>query len=151
VLTTLHTNSAVSAMTRLVDMGVEPFMVASSLTAVVAQRLVRRPCQGCLVPDDPDPALLESLGVDAGLLAGATPRRGEGCTECGQSGYRGRTGIYEVLLVDQHLRRVLGRDPTERAIVGAATGLRTLRDAALARALAGETTFEEVARVSPRD
>ena len=151
VLTTLHTNSAVAAMTRLVDMGVEPFMVASSLSAVVAQRLVRRPCQGCLVPDDPDPALLESLGLDRAVVAASDPVRGEGCAECGQSGYRGRTGIYEVLLVDQHLRRVLGRDPTERAIVGAATGMRTLRDAATAKALAGETTFEEVARVSPRD
>jgi type IV pilus assembly protein PilB len=151
VLTTLHTNSAVSAMTRLVDIGVEPFMVASALSAVVAQRLVRRPCPSCSVPDDPDPALLESLGVDSSMIAGATPLRGEGCADCGTSGYRGRTGIFEVLLVDQHLRRVLGRDPTERAIVEAATGLRTLRDAALAKALSGETTFEEVARVSPRD
>ena len=151
VLTTLHTNSAVAAMTRLVDIGVEPFMVASALSAVVAQRLVRRPCPSCSVPDDPDPALLDSLGVDSSMLVGATPMRGEGCGDCGTSGYRGRTGIYEVLLVDQHLRRILGRDPTERAIVGAATGLRTLRDAALAKALAGETTFEEVARVSPRD
>jgi len=151
VLTTLHTNSAVSAMTRLVDIGVEPFMVASALSAVVAQRLVRRPCPSCAVPDDPEPALLETLGLDPSMLAGTTPLRGEGCADCGTSGYRGRTGIYEVLLVDQHLRRVLGRDPTERAIVGAATGLRTLRDAALAKALAGETTFQEVARVSPRD
>jgi type IV pilus assembly protein PilB len=132
-------------------MGVEPFMVASSLSAVVAQRLVRRPCQGCLVPDDPDPALLESLGLSPAMVAAAKPVRGEGCTDCGQSGYRGRTGVYEVLLVDQHLRRVLGHDPTERAIVAAATGMRTLRDSATAKALAGETTFEEVARVSPRD
>ncbi|HEX7187819.1 MAG TPA: GspE/PulE family protein [Actinomycetes bacterium] len=151
VLTTLHTNSAVAAMTRLVDMGVEPFMVASSLSAVVAQRLVRRPCQGCLVDDTPDPALLEQLGVESAVLAAARPVRGTGCTQCGQSGYRGRTGIFEVLLVDQHLRRVLGRDPTERAIAQAATGLVTLREAATAKALAGETTFDEVARISPRD
>ncbi len=151
VLTTLHTNTAVSAMTRLVDMGVEPFMVASSLSAVVAQRLVRRPCQGCLVPDEPSPALIASLGLDPSVVAAANPVRGEGCTECGQSGYRGRSGVYEVLLIDQHLRRVLGHDPTERAIVAAASGMRTLRDAATAKALAGETTFEEVARVSPRD
>lgn len=151
VLTTLHTNSAVSAMTRLVDMGVEPFMVASSLSAVVAQRLVRRPCRTCMVPDDPDAALLQSLGVEPERLAAGTPVRGAGCAECGHSGYRGRTGIFEILLVDQHLRRVLGRDPTERAIAQAATGLRSLQDAATAKALAGETTFEEVARVSPRD
>jgi len=151
VLTTLHTTSSVAAMTRLVDIGVEPFMVASSLTAVVAQRLVRRPCQSCLVEDEPDLALLDALGIPPVLLADATPVRGEGCAECGQTGYRGRVGIFEVLLVDQHLRRVLGRDPTERAIASAATGLRTLRDAAVAKALTGETTFEEVARVSPRD
>ena len=138
-------------MTRLVDMGVEPFMVASSLSAVVAQRLVRRPCQGCVVPDEPGPALLASLGLDPSVVAAANPVRGEGCTECGQSGYRGRSGVFEVLLIDQHLRRVLGHDPTERAIVAAASGMRTLRDAATAKALAGETTFEEVARVSPRD
>ncbi|HEX7188977.1 MAG TPA: type II/IV secretion system protein, partial [Actinomycetes bacterium] len=106
---------------------------------------------GRMIDDTPDPALLEQLGVESSVLAAARPVRGTGCTECGQSGYRGRTGIFEVLLVDQHLRRVLGRDPTERAIAQAATGLVTLREAATAKALAGETTFDEVARISPRD
>ena len=151
VLTTLHTNSAVSAMTRLVDMGVEPFMVASSLSAVVAQRLVRRPCPACRVPVELDPALVDALGLDQDQVEAARPVRGVGCTECGQSGYRGRVGVYEVLLVDQQLRRVLGRDPTENALSAAATGLHTLRASAVAKALAGETTFDEVARVSPQD
>ncbi|MGH8894520.1 MAG: GspE/PulE family protein, partial [Actinomycetes bacterium] len=136
VLTTLHTNSAVSAVTRLVDMGVEPFMVGSSLTAVVAQRLVRRPCKGCLVADEPDPALLQSLGVDAGTLDTTAAVRGTGCAECGQSGYRGRVGVFEVLLVDRALRRLLAADPTERALKAATAGVRTVRDAAISAALA---------------
>lgn len=151
VLTTLHTNSTVAAMTRLVDMGVEAYLVGSSLSAVVSQRLVRRPCPACATDDDPDPDLLESLGLEEALPPDATPVRGVGCTECGQTGYRGRFGVYEVLPVDQELRRVLGSDPSEAAVAAATAGLRTVRDAALAKALAGETTFEEVARVSPRD
>lgn len=151
VLTTLHTNDAVSAITRLVDMGMEPFLVASSLTAVVAQRLVRMPCAGCVGPDEPGEGLLRALGLDATDLAGATPRRGTGCAECGQTGYRGRTGIFEVLPVDGTLRRLLGADPTERALRDATIQLPRLRHAAVAKAMRGETTFEEAVRVSPRD
>jgi type IV pilus assembly protein PilB len=116
----------------------------------VAQRLVRRPCHGCRVADHPDPALLRSLGVTDERLVGAAPARGLGCIECGQTGYRGRLGVFEVLPVDQPLRRVLVTDPTERAIADAATGLVTLRESAVTKALRGETTFDEVARVSPR-
>jgi len=151
VLTTLHTNSAVSSINRLVDMGLEPFMVGSALSAVVAQRLVRRPCAACAVPDRPDPALLRSLGVDPALLASGTPRRGTGCAECGQTGYRGRVGIFEVLVVGQQLRRVLVSDPTEHAITEAVRDMPTLFHSALAKAIAGETTFDEVLRVSPQE
>ena len=151
VLTTLHTNSAISAITRLVDMGVEPFLAGSSLTAVVAQRLVRRPCESCVVPDQPDEALLEALGVAPEILAEGNVVRGAGCQDCGNSGYRGRVGIFEVLSVDQTLRRTLVSEPTESAIAAAAGDMPTLRDSAIAKALVGETTFDEVARVSPRD
>ena len=151
VLSTLHTNSAVAALTRLVDMGVEPFMAATALSAVVAQRLVRRPCEACAAPDEPDPDLLRSLGVDEALLRDATPRRGTGCADCGRTGYRGRTGVFEVLVVDRALRRVLVNDPTEKAVRDAVGDVPTIRHAALAKALSGETTFEEVLRVSPRD
>jgi len=151
VLTTLHTNSAVSSINRLVDMGLEPFMVGSALSAVVAQRLVRRPCAVCAVPDRPDPALLLSLGVDPSVLESGTPRRGKGCAECGQTGYRGRVGIFEVLVVDQELRRVLVSNPTEHAITEAVRHLPTLFHSALAKAIAGETTFDEVLRVSPQE
>jgi type IV pilus assembly protein PilB len=151
VLTTLHTNSALSSITRLVDMGLEPFMVGSALSAVVAQRLVRRPCAACAVPDQPDPALLLSLGVDPAVLESATPRRGTGCAECGQTGYRGRVGVFEVLVVDQEMRHVLVSNPTEQAITEAAREMPTLFHSALAKAIAGETTFEEVLRVSPQE
>jgi type IV pilus assembly protein PilB len=151
VLTTLHTNSALSSITRLVDMGLEPFMVGSALSAVVAQRLVRRPCAACAVPDQPDPALLLALGVDPAVLESATPRRGTGCAECGQTGYRGRVGVFEVLVVDQEMRRVLVSNPTEQAITEVARDMPTLFHSALAKAIAGETTFEEVLRVSPQE
>ena len=151
VLTTLHTNSALSSITRLVDMGLEPFMVGSALSAVVAQRLVRRPCAACAVPDQPDPVLLLALGVDPAVLESATPRRGTGCAECGQTGYRGRVGVFEVLVVDQEMRRVLVSNPTEQAITEAARDMPTLFHSALTKAITGETTFDEVLRVSPQE
>ena len=151
VLTTLHTTSSIAALTRLVDMGIEPFMVGSALTAVVGQRLVRRPCPACLEPDVPDHLLLDRLGVDPVRLEGAALVRGAGCGECGQSGYRGRTGVFEVLLVDPVLREVLMHGATEARVAGAVTGMTSLREAAVRLALTGGTTFEEVARVSPPD
>jgi type IV pilus assembly protein PilB len=152
VLSTLHTNSAVAAITRMVDMGIEPFLVASSLTCVVAQRLVRRVCVGCARPEELEPLLAESLGVPAELLATATPRKGEGCTQCAGTGYKGRCGIYEVIEITPTLRAALLRDPSEAALAAAAEaeGFRSLRSAALELAARGETTFAEVARVVPR-
>ncbi len=148
VLTTLHTNDAVSAITRLVEMGVEPFLVASSLTLVVAQRLVRRPCFSCAAEYVPSARTLALLGLVDADLTGATPRRGKGCAECGGTGYRGRTGVFEVLPVTAGLRKVLLSTPTEAAIGAAARehGMTTLRASALAAAYRGETTFEEVLR-----
>jgi type IV pilus assembly protein PilB len=149
VLTTLHAGTAVSAVTRLVDMGMEPFLVGSSVTAVVAQRLVRRPCPDCETEDRPSAGLLADLGLTAADLEGATPRRGAGCVECGDTGYRGRTGVFEVLALDARVRDVVTRTPTEAALRAATEGTTRLRDAAVAAARAGRTTFEEVLRVSP--
>ncbi len=148
VLTTLHTNNAPSAITRLVDMGAEPFMVASSLSVVVAQRLLRRPCVSCARPYQPASELLSRLGVSADDLLGATPRQGTGCVDCNGSGYRGRTGVFEVLPVTPQTREVVLHTPTESAIghAAAAEGMITLRQAGIAKALRGETTFEEVLR-----
>ena len=153
VLTTLHTNSAPAALTRLVDMGVEPFMVSSSLSAVVAQRLIRRPCEECVAPYRPDALIVAALGLTAADLEGATPRSGAGCPDCGGSGYRGRMGIFEVLDVDAAMRRLITTAPTEGAIAdaAAAAGMTTLRDAAIKAARTGATTFEEALRISPRD
>ena len=153
VLTTLHTNDAVSAITRLVDMGVEPFLVASSLTLVVAQRLVRKPCSSCTAEYVPSARTLSLLGLADIDLVGATPRRGKGCADCGGTGYRGRTGIFEVLPVNAALRKVLLSTPTEAAIGAAARehGMTTLRAAALAAAHRGETTYEEVLRATHVD
>jgi type IV pilus assembly protein PilB len=153
VLTTLHTNDAVSALTRLVDMGVEPFLVASSLSLVVAQRLVRRPCAACAAPYVPSPRTMDLLGLVERDLADARPTKGRGCADCGGTGYKGRVGIYEVLPVTAQLRQVLLTTPTEAAIGTAAreNGMLTLRASALAAANRGETTYEEVLRATHVD
>jgi type IV pilus assembly protein PilB len=153
VLTTLHTNSAVAALTRLVDMGAEPFLVASSLTCAIAQRLVRVPCSNCVAPYMPSPDTMTLLGLRPEDLEGATPMRGVGCPDCGGTGYRGRTAVYEVLVVDTVMRQVLMRDATESAIAAAATaaGMQTLRASALDKARNGKTTYEEAMRVTHSD
>jgi type IV pilus assembly protein PilB len=153
VLTTLHTNSAVAALTRLVDMGAEPFLVASSLTAAIAQRLMRTPCAGCLEAYVPDEVTLTLLGLRPSDIADATPRRGAGCSECGGTGYKGRVAVYEVLSVDAAMRQVLMRTPTESAISAhaRAAGMQTLRASAVAKARRGVTTFEEAVRVTHAD
>ncbi len=153
VLSTLHANSAPAALTRMVDMGVEPFLVASSLTCVVAQRLVRRPCRRCATPYEPDAELLASIGVTPEQMATANPLRGSGCGDCGGSGYSGRLGVFEVMPVTAAVRRTLLADPTEAAVERAAreSGVRSLRESALLVAAAGGTTYEEVARVTPRE
>jgi type IV pilus assembly protein PilB len=153
VLTTLHTNDAVAAVTRLVDMGVEPFLVASSLSLVVAQRLVRRPCKACAAPYVPSERTLSLLGITEDDLAAATPLRGRGCSDCSGTGYRGRVGVYEVLPVTAEMRQVLLSTPTEAAIGAAARahGMLTLRASALAAAHRGATTYEEVLRATHTD
>ena len=153
MLTTLHTNDAVAAVTRLVDMGVEPFLVASSLTLVVGQRLVRRPCKACAAPYVPSERTLVLLGITEADLASATPVRGRGCSDCSGTGYRGRVGVFEVLPVTAQLRQVLLTTPTEEAIGAAARahGMLTLRASALAAAHRGMTTYEEVLRATHVD
>ncbi len=153
VLTTLHTNNAVSAITRLVEMGADPHLLASSLTLVAAQRLVRTPCDACAAPYAPDVDVLHQLGLIPADLDAGSPRRGAGCGHCGDSGYRGRAGIFEMLPVTEAMREVLHETPTEAAVTTAAraAGLRTLRAEAVARAMAGLTTFEEALRVTHAD
>jgi type IV pilus assembly protein PilB len=153
VLTTMHTNDAASAVSRLIDMGVASYLLASSLTLVVAQRLLRRPCSTCLVDDTPTEQVLAALGLTEADLATATPKRGAGCVDCGQTGYRGRLGVFEVLPVTSAVRRVLLSDPTERALRAAAieAGVRSVRADGIAKAARGETTYAEVLRATRED
>ncbi|MDH4160397.1 MAG: GspE/PulE family protein [Actinomycetota bacterium] len=153
VLSTLHTNNAVSALTRLVDMGVPAYLVASSLEMVVAQRLVRRPCPDCAVPQRPDPALMAALDLTDDDLDDARPLLGPGCEACSSSGYRGRLGVFEVLHITPDMRRSLLDDPSESTLsmVAAAHGHVTLRAAGLLAAAAGRTTYAEVLRATQGD
>lgn len=144
VFSTLHTNDAAGTVTRLIDMGVEPFLIVATLEAVLAQRLLRRICPHCKAPHRPPPALLAQAGIAEDGAPGFY--RGAGCRHCNHTGYLGRRGIFEWLLLTEPVRElVLARAPTatlrQRAV---AAGMRTLRDDGLRAALAGETTLEEV-------
>jgi type IV pilus assembly protein PilB len=147
VLTTLHTNDAPAALPRLVDMGVEPYLVGSALSLVVGQRLVRLPCPDCSEPYDPDPGVLAALGIDEEPAEGV---HGAGCARCARTGYLGRRGVFEVLEVSGDLRRALLARPDEAAVVdlARAAGFRGLREQAVGLARAGVTTFEEALRVT---
>jgi type IV pilus assembly protein PilB len=147
VLSTLHTNDAPSAVTRLADMGIEPFLVAASVLGVVAQRLVRALCVECREPYAPTPEVLARLGL--GPAEAPVVYRPRGCPRCGGLGYRGRLGLYEVMTVDDALRELIVRGAGAAALREAAlaAGMRTLRDEGLARALDGTTSLEEVLRV----
>jgi len=147
VFATLHTNDAVSAVTRLVDMGVEPFLLASSLIGVVAQRLVRRLCLECRKPFAADAAQLRALGL---APTDGTLYSAQGCAACNRSGYRGRTGIYELLTVDDDLRRLIHDRASEQALRThvISRGMRTLRDDGMRWAGQGVISLEEVVRVT---
>lgn len=145
VLSTLHTNDAPSAVTRLVDMGIEPFLVSSSVNLIVAQRLVRRLCPTCSIPDPRAKGLLASMGES--WMEGEW-RAPKGCAVCGGTGYRGRIGIFEVLPMSDELRtRVAAREDANRLREQAVLeGLVTLRSDAMSKARAGTTSLEEVVR-----
>ena len=147
VFATLHTNDAVSAVTRLVDMGVEPFLLATSLIGVGAQRLVRRLCQECRKPFAADAAQLRALGL---APADGTLYSAQGCGACNGSGYRGRTGIYELLTLDDDLRRLIHDRASEQTLREHAVsrGMRSLRDDGMRWAGQGVIGLEEVVRVT---
>ena len=148
VLSTLHTNDSAGAVTRLVDMGVEPFLIASSLEAVLAQRLVRRICPDCRTPYEPPEALLQQLGIDPIDIGNREFFYGRGCAKCSDTGYRGRKGIYEWLRMTEAVRDlVVERAPTlvikQKALE---QGMRTLRDDGLRSIFDGATSIEEVVK-----
>ena len=146
VLSTLHTNDSAGAVTRLIDMGVEPFLIASTLEAVLAQRLVRRVCTQCKATYEPADDLLKQLGVKRESIGDRQFHYGKGCPTCTQTGYRGRLGIYEWLRMSEAVRDlVVQRSPTlvirQKALE---QGMRTLRDDGLRAIFDGHTTIEEV-------
>lgn len=148
VLSTLHTNDAPGAVTRLVDMGVEPFLIASSVEAVLAQRLVRRVCSGCRTAYEPPGTLLQQLGIDPVDIGNREFFYGKGCPVCNNSGYKGRMGIYEWLRMSEAVRDlVVQRAPTlvikQKALE---QGMRTLRDDGLRAIFDGATSIEEVVK-----
>jgi len=155
VFSTLHTNDSFSAVTRLVEMGTEPFLVSSSVIAVMAQRLVRRVCDGCRRPlADPTPEALAEIGVTVASVTGRTLyATGPGCERCKHTGYRGRTGIHELLVMDDDVRSCIMKnaDAAEIRRVATAHGMPTLRDDGAGKVLAGETTIEEILRVTQDD
>ena len=151
VFSTLHTNDSASAITRLVDIGVEPFLISSSVSAVIAQRLVRVLCDHCKEPYKPDMAL-QTLGVRPDRLRKYTFYRAKGCDQCFHTGYRGRIGIYEIMLMGYKLKTLIQRTYDSFQIKQEALklGLVTLRRDGIEKVLRGITTIEEVVRVTQR-
>ncbi len=150
VFSTLHTNDAASAVTRLIDMGVEPFLVASVIRAIVAQRLVRMICPACRKKYIPDSAVLSEMGLEATPSFAMYLYHGQGCPDCAHTGFRGRTGIYEILIVSDPIRQLIMRKADSGTIAKQAggEGMHTLRADGLRKVMAGITTFDEVIRVT---
>jgi type IV pilus assembly protein PilB len=148
VFATVHTNDAPSAVTRLLDMGLEPFLLSATLEVVLAQRLVRRICERCRSTFEPDDELLRELGPDGERVRGQRLSFGKGCEACFRTGYRGRMVLSEILLMDEEIRRAIleGESTGELRRRARSAGMRTLRDSGLSAVLAGRTTLDEVLR-----
>jgi len=153
VFSTLHTNDAPSAVTRLIDIGVKPFLVASSSRALMAQRLVRKVCKKCGQPYQPPQSELQALNIDAAQAASATFRKGRGCPECNKTGYRGRMGIFEIFVIEDEVRKLIYEKVPATVLRARARelGMRTLREDGTRKVLAGLTTPEEVIRATAMD
>jgi type II secretory ATPase GspE/PulE/Tfp pilus assembly ATPase PilB-like protein len=150
VFSTLHTNDAPSAFTRLIDMGIEPFLVASSVEAVMAQRLVRTICPSCRAEQPVERSYLSKIGFPQEEIAATRFQHGAGCEDCRQLGYQGRMGIYELLILNEALRPlILNRSPASTIATRAIEqGMRTLRTDGWKKVKQGRTTIEEVLRVT---
>ena len=152
VFSTLHTNDAPSAITRMVDMGVPGYLVASSVVAILAQRLVRTICHKCRHRFTPPESVLRDAGLTAEQIENANFMKGRGCNSCQRSGYRGRIGIYEMLLIDSKVREMIFRNESTAHIreYAVSRGMDTLYNDGINKVLDGVTTFEEVYRVAKR-
>ena len=153
VFSTLHTNDAPSAITRLLDIGVKPFLVASALRAVMAQRLVRSICTDCREEYAPEVTELRSLGLDPAEYEGSRLFHGTGCVRCNQSGYKGRKGLFEIFRLDDEIQQMIFDNRPARDLRARAReiGMRTLREDGIRKVLAGITTVSEVLRVTMGD
>jgi len=165
VLSTLHTNSAVETLTRIMNMGVPPFLITSTVNTIIAQRLVRRVCVDCKAPEQPDEvtmqrvrksldAMPETPEVDAAKKANPVFYKGAGCEKCGDSGYTGRVGLFELMQMNNSIRKLILDNASSLDIERAAveSGMFTLEHAGIIKALAGITSLEEVYRVArPED
>jgi type IV pilus assembly protein PilB len=148
VLSTLHTNDAPSTVNRLMNMGIEPFLVASSLNLVCAQRLVRRVCKNCAEPNPTPPQALVNAGFDPDDAKSVVPQRGKGCEKCNKTGFKGRVGLYEVMEVTDELRELVlvGASALELRRKAVEEGMVTLRQSGLGKVKEGVTTIDEVVR-----
>jgi type IV pilus assembly protein PilB len=153
VFSTLHTNDAPSAVTRLIDIGVKPFLVASSTRALMAQRLVRKVCKQCAAPFSPPEAELRQLSLDASNTQNASFLKGKGCSNCSNTGFRGRFGIFEIFVIDDEARKLI-YDKVPSSVLRTRAremGMRTLREDGVRKVLAGLTTPDEVIRATVGD
>lgn len=150
VFSTLHTNDAPSAVTRLVDIGVKPFLVSASLRAALAQRLVRKTCTQCKTVYSPDPHLLQAIGINEIDAARATFYHGEGCPRCNGIGYRGRMGIFEIFIINEELQQMIyeGRTLVELRTKARELGMRSMREDGVRKVISGLTTADEVLKVT---
>ncbi|MBP6705661.1 MAG: type II secretion system ATPase GspE [Achromobacter sp.] len=150
VLSTLHTNTAASAVVRMQDMGVERYLITSTVNGVLAQRLVRRLCTHCKAPVQPAPELLQSSGLGRFVTPGAPIYEAKGCDHCRGTGYQGRTGIHELLVVDEAMRSAIlqGMDASALQSIATKAGMYTLYDDGLRKVAAGVTSLDEVLRVT---
>lgn len=150
VFSTLHTNDASSAVTRLIDMGIESFLVTSSVLAILAQRLVRTVCADCREEYTPDKESLQSIGIDPDMAEGRRFYRGKGCPSCLNTGYLGRTGIFELMMLDDRIKNLILKTSDANAIKHRAVeqGMITLRQDGAQKVLNGITTIEEIFRVT---
>ncbi len=153
VFSTLHTNDAPSAVTRLIDMGVEPYLISSSLVAVLAQRLVRTICPHCKVEYEPTDAELREIGIKREDLKNGKLYRGQGCEYCMYTGYRGRTGIFELFIVSDRIRKMITqkKDASEIRKAAIEEGMSTLKEDGARKVIEGITTIEEVLRVTQEE
>ena len=153
VFSTLHTNDAPSAITRLVDIGIQPFLVASSVLAIMAQRLVRKVCPKCKVRYEPPAHVLAGLGLRPEIAKKANFMKGKGCNNCNKKGYRGRMGIFELMLLTTQIREMTFKGESTQNIrkVARKQGMRTLFEDGIIKAIKGATTLDEVLRITQHD